>query len=119
MKPEDAVIADLHPYPLENIEQPPYILRIGVSIYFKEISGLRSAADLMAPLSGGSDGVVIVAEALHNEIQNARLRETLAGVCEYVWTSHLASTDQPRKIANPARGQLNRENEYLSVSVRA
>ena len=27
--------------------------------------------------------------------------------------------DQPGKVANPARGQLNRENEYLSVRVRA
>ena len=27
--------------------------------------------------------------------------------------------DQPGKVANPARGQLNRENEYFSVPVRA
>ena len=27
--------------------------------------------------------------------------------------------DQPGKVANPARGQLNRENEYSSVPVRA
>ena len=27
--------------------------------------------------------------------------------------------DQPRKVANPARGQLNRENEYFPVRVRA
>ena len=27
--------------------------------------------------------------------------------------------DHPGKVANPARGQLNRENEYSSVSVRA
>ena len=27
--------------------------------------------------------------------------------------------DQPGKIANPARGQLNRENEYFPVPVRA
>ena len=27
--------------------------------------------------------------------------------------------DQPGKVANPARGQLNRENEYFSVRVRA
>ena len=25
--------------------------------------------------------------------------------------------DQPGKVANPARGQLNRENEYFPVSV--
>ena len=29
------------------------------------------------------------------------------------------SMDQPGKVANSARGQLNRENEYLSVRVRA
>ena len=27
--------------------------------------------------------------------------------------------DQPGKVANPARGQLNRENEYFFVRVRA
>ena len=29
------------------------------------------------------------------------------------------STDQPGKVANPARGELNRDNEYFPVSVRA
>ena len=29
------------------------------------------------------------------------------------------SMDQPGTFANPARGQLNRENEYFPVSVRA
>ena len=27
--------------------------------------------------------------------------------------------DQPGKVANPARGQLNRKNEYSPVPVRA
>ena len=27
--------------------------------------------------------------------------------------------DQPGKVTNPARGQLNRENEHFSVRVRA
>ena len=31
----------------------------------------------------------------------------------------LQSMDQPGKVANPARGQLNRENEYFLVPVRA
>ena len=26
--------------------------------------------------------------------------------------------DQPGKVANPARGQLNRENEFFPVAVR-
>ena len=29
------------------------------------------------------------------------------------------SMDQPGKVANPARGQLNRENEYFPICVRA
>ena len=29
------------------------------------------------------------------------------------------SMDQPGKVANPARDQLNRENEYSTVPVRA
>ena len=29
------------------------------------------------------------------------------------------SMDQPGKVANPALGQLNRENEYFPVRVRA
>ena len=42
-------------------------------------------------------------------------------VCMYIWSSHIArvSMDQPSKVANPARGQLNRENEYSPVPVRA
>ena len=27
--------------------------------------------------------------------------------------------DQPGKVANPVRGQLNRENEYFPVTIRA
>ena len=44
-------------------------------------------------------------------------------VCIYVYVwSHTYSKiiDQPGKVANPARGQLNRENEYFPVrDVRA
>ena len=29
------------------------------------------------------------------------------------------SMDQPGEVVNPARGQLNRENEYFPVRVRA
>ena len=29
------------------------------------------------------------------------------------------SMDQPGKVVNPARGQLNKENEYFPVRVRA
>ena len=37
---------------------------------------------------------------------------------QYVWQSQ-QSMDQPGKVANPARGQLNRKNEYSPVPVRA
>ena len=33
--------------------------------------------------------------------------------------SKKSKKDQPGKVANPARGQLNRENEYFPVRVRA
>ena len=43
-------------------------------------------------------------------------------VCMYVcmYGHHIyQSMDQPGKVANPARGQLNRENEHSPVPVRA
>ena len=33
--------------------------------------------------------------------------------------TYIKSMDQPGKVANPARGQLDRENEYSPVRVRA
>ena len=33
--------------------------------------------------------------------------------------THSKSKDQPGKVANPARGELNRENQYFPVPVRA
>ena len=36
------------------------------------------------------------------------------------WLSHIAEyIDQPGKVVNPARGQLNRKNEYFPVPARA
>ena len=43
-------------------------------------------------------------------------------VCMYVCMviTYSKSKDQPgKKVANPARGQLNKENEYFPVPVRA
>ena len=37
----------------------------------------------------------------------------------YVGITYDTSEDQPGKSANPARGQLNRENDYFPVPVRA
>ena len=42
----------------------------------------------------------------------------LIGLCMVITYSN-NSKDQPSKVANPARGQLNRENELLPVPVRA
>ena len=39
-------------------------------------------------------------------------------LCMYGHT-YSKSMDQPSKVANPARGQLNRENKYFPVRVRA
>ena len=39
-------------------------------------------------------------------------------LCMYCHT-YSKSMDQPGKVANPARGQLNRKNEYFPVRVRA
>ena len=36
-------------------------------------------------------------------------------LCMYGHT-HSTSMDQPGEVANPARGQLNRENEYFPLS---
>ena len=37
-----------------------------------------------------------------------------------MYACHIAkSMDQPGKVANPARGQLNRKNEHLPVPFRA
>ena len=42
------------------------------------------------------------------------------GMYVYIYNHHIQqSMDQPGKVANPARGQLNRENEYSRVLVRA
>ena len=39
--------------------------------------------------------------------------------CMYGHTYYSKSMDQPGKVANPARGQLNRENEHFPVPVCA
>ena len=47
------------------------------------------------------------------------LTDRAATISMYVWSSHTTEYDQPGKVANPARGQLIRENEYSPVPVRA
>ena len=47
--------------------------------------------------------------------------ENSSYVCTFVCMviTYSKSIDQLGKVANPARGQLNRENEYFPVRVRA
>ena len=40
-------------------------------------------------------------------------------LCMYVWSHISKSMDQPGKVANPARDQLNREKSFFPVRVRA
>ena len=50
--------------------------------------------------------------------QFRRVSHTFMDVWMYGHT-YGKSKDQPGKVANPARGQLNKENEYFPVPVRA
>ena len=50
--------------------------------------------------------------------RNPTLSCTLALITMYGHT-YSKSMDQPSKVANPVRGQLNRGNEYFPVRVRA
>ena len=47
-----------------------------------------------------------------------RLKTWSCDVCMYGHT-YSKSMDQPGKVASPARGQLNRKNEYVPVRVHA
>ena len=40
-------------------------------------------------------------------------------MCMYGYTYYCRSMDQPGKATNPARGQVNRENEYFPLRGRA
>ena len=77
---------------------------------------------------------------LHLQPVNMQLYVRLSSTCTYFCTiyqkythssrpmnttdacmviTYSKSMDQPGKVANPACGQLNRENEYFPVRVRA
>ena len=43
----------------------------------------------------------------------------MAIICMIMTYVNSESVDQPGKVANPARGQLNKEKEYSLVPVRA
>ena len=54
--------------------------------------------------------------SVHSQDDNVAV--TVLYVCMYCHACG-KSMDQSGKVANPARGQLNRENEYFPVPVRA
>ena len=49
-------------------------------------------------------------------VENTKASEACMYVC---MVTHIAEYGSPGKGANPVRGQLNRENEYFPVRVRA
>ena len=69
-----------------------------------------------------ADGTAVVAQFSFSLIVDGLLRLNKgAWACMHVCMviTYSKSTYQPDKVANPARGHLNRENEYFSVPVRA
>ena len=71
--------------------------------------------DIFFPLTGGcSEGLGAFRFFFKNTYVPVLLY-VQARACMHIYQS----TDQLRKIAKPARGQPNRENEYFTVSVRA
>ena len=48
-----------------------------------------------------------------------KIKWSLKMVCLYGHTYNKRSIDQPGLVASPARGQLNRENVFFPVPVRA
>ena len=57
--------------------------------------------------------------AIHTYIHSKKVhKDIMMYVCIYSHT-YSKSMDQPGKVASPARGQLNRENGYFPVRVRA
>ena len=61
------------------------------------------------------------AEKYSSGVRNLDEMTVLLSVVYVCMYSHAynKSLDQPGKVANPARGQLNRENEYSPLRVRA
>ena len=74
------------------------------------------------PINGGLVGGRWPDGALRGSSSGWRIASVLASHLNrmYVWViKYSMSIDQPGKVANPARGQLNRENDYFHVPVRA
>ena len=54
---------------------------------------------------------------IYAEAQMRRVTNVCNNVCMVI--TYSKKMDQPGKVANPARGQLNRENEYFPVPIRS
>ena len=77
-----------------------------------------AGAESASLMLGNFQGVVIIDMGVL-EVRPAPTykQQPLGTVCMYGHT-YSKNMDQPGKVANPARGQLNRENEYVPVRVR-
>ena len=77
--------------------------------------------DMFSPLLGDPQRVHCVQIFLKKPENTVRLELDVQYVCMYVCMAitYGKVKDQPGKVANPARGQLNRENELFPVPVRA
>ena len=71
-------------------------------------------------MSGRSPSLycTLILIAMQGHQKNIKNKKQCMYVCMYGHT-YSKRIDQPDKVASPARGQLNRKNEYLPVRVRA
>ena len=61
---------------------------------------------------------------MYRSITSKEDKRLTGRLCMYMYVfmyghTYRKNMDQPGKVANPARGQLNRENGYFPVRVRA
>ena len=81
---------------------------------FQHHHHLTSSADTSVPtFAPNSENASLIYRAVYLALPNTMNLE-----CLYDHT-YSKSMDQPGKVANPARGQLNRENEHFPVRIRA
>ena len=67
-----------------------------------------------------SESIVYMGWIFDISLCESSTNQSIIYVCRYNHTYiNSKSMDQPGKVANHARGQLNRENEYFPVGVRA
>ena len=62
--------------------------------------------------------MILITKTSDQTRQRGHALSTCMYVCMYVWSSHIAEYGSTGKVANPACGRLNRENEHSPVPVR-